>query len=285
MAMDRMTAEGRESARQDYCTALEKNKDYLPARVNLALLLQAEGRFMAAWNMSGVEEEKEEREGQGRKGGEGEKQRRRKGGERREGVGEEDRERKAEKRNTQEKKRSGKVDEEKEVQKTTELSAAALAARGVISLQMGHLSGAMLDFSRAIRDAPQAETLTNRGVLHQFLGDLPGAMRDYQRAVNFDPSYCHAHYNIGNVLFSQRQFREACKSFSRALGGSLDDAVLVNRGLVHMMLGEEEEAMVDITTAIELNPAAHAFFNRGHLWRSRGQLELARDDYTRGMSL
>ena len=91
------------------------------------------------------------------------------------------------------------------------LSAAVLAARGIISLQMGHLDGAMLDLSRSIRDAPCAETLTNRGVVHCFLGDVPSAMRDYQRALTFDPNYSLSHFNIGNVLLSQRHFREAIR--------------------------------------------------------------------------
>ena len=86
-----------------------------------------------------------------------------------------------------------------------------LAARGIISLQMGHLDGAMLDLSCSIQDIPSAETLTNRGVVHCFLGDVPNAMRDYRRALTFDPSNSLAHFNIGNILLSQRQFQEAIR--------------------------------------------------------------------------
>ena len=272
--MDRLTASGREQARADYSTALNKESSYYPARVNLAILLQAEGRFMAAWNLltgiEGVEKEQDkEEEGEG-------------GGRLRiQGDGGNKRRRGRREKNQKLKKPTNEVIEE---HKPPELSPPILATRGVISLQMGHLSGAMLDLSQAIQDAPSAETFTNRGVVQQFMGYLPAAMLDYQQALKFNPSYCHAHYNIGNLLFSQRQFRAALKSFSQALGGNLDDAVMVNRGLTRMMLDKEDGAMADLTAAVEKNPeAAHAFFNRGNLWRSKGQLKYARDDYTRGI--
>ena len=53
-----------------------------------------------------------------------------------------------------------------------------------------------------------AALLTNRGVVHQFMGDLVNAMRDYQRAVSLQSDYSLAHFNIGNVLFQQRHFKQ-----------------------------------------------------------------------------
>jgi Tfp pilus assembly protein PilF len=45
-------------------------------------------------------------------------------------------------------------------------------------------------------------------VVHQFIGDLVNAMRDYQRAASIQPDYSLAHFNIGNVLFQQRHFKQ-----------------------------------------------------------------------------
>ena len=53
-----------------------------------------------------------------------------------------------------------------------------------------------------------AALLTNRGVIHQFMGDVVNAMRDYQQAVAMEPDYFLAHFNIGNVLFQQRHFKQ-----------------------------------------------------------------------------
>ena len=53
-----------------------------------------------------------------------------------------------------------------------------------------------------------AALLTNRGVIHQFLGDIVNAMRDYQKAVALEPTYSLAHFNIGNIQFQQRHFKQ-----------------------------------------------------------------------------
>ncbi len=50
--------------------------------------------------------------------------------------------------------------------------------------------------------------LVNRGVIHQFMGDVVNAMNDYQEAVIIEPSYSLAHFNIGNILFQQRHFKQ-----------------------------------------------------------------------------
>ena len=50
--------------------------------------------------------------------------------------------------------------------------------------------------------------LTNRGVIHQFMGDVVSAMTDYSEAVKVDPVYSLAHFNMGNILFQQRHFKQ-----------------------------------------------------------------------------
>ena len=59
-----------------------------------------------------------------------------------------------------------------------------------------------------IQVVESAALLTNRGVIHQFIGDLVNAMKDYQRAVSVQPDFSLAHFNIGNVLFQQRHFKQ-----------------------------------------------------------------------------
>jgi tetratricopeptide (TPR) repeat protein len=52
------------------------------------------------------------------------------------------------------------------------------------------------------------------------------------------------------------------------------------------MVGEREGAMADLSGAISLNPhAAHAFFNRGNLYRCRGDLQAAQQDYQSALRL
>ena len=64
-----------------------------------------------------------------------------------------------------------------------------------------------------------AALLTNRGVIHQFMGDLVNAMRDYQKAVSVQSDYSLAHFNIGNVLFQQRHFKQVCYMYLKGSKG------------------------------------------------------------------
>ena len=44
------------------------------------------------------------------------------------------------------------------------------------------------------------------------MGDIVSAMNDYQEAVKVDPQYTLAHFNVGNILFQQRHFRQVGKN-------------------------------------------------------------------------
>ena len=40
------------------------------------------------------------------------------------------------------------------------------------------------------------------------MGDVVSAMNDYSEAVKVDPTYSLAHFNMGNILFQQRHFKQ-----------------------------------------------------------------------------
>lgn len=130
-----------------------------------------------------------------------------------------------------------------------------------------------------------ATLLTNRGVVSQFMGDVVSAMNDYEYALKLDPSHVLAHFNTGNVLFHQRLFDQALTSYTEAVTHSVqeDDSFLVNRAITHSILKQPEKAMADFKRAIEINPySAHAYFNRGNLYKSTGEYTKAEEDYKKG---
>ncbi|XP_064400384.1 uncharacterized protein LOC135346636 isoform X3 [Halichondria panicea] len=219
--MDYLTVKGNSKSRMDYLRTLELDPRYLPARVNLAFLLQVEGKFQEAWNQL------------------------------------------------------------TSVLKTDEGHISAREARAVISLQMGNLFGALLDINTAIQVHKNALLLVNRGVIHQFMGDVVNAMNDYQEAVIIEPSYSLAHFNIGNILFQQRHFKQAVNSYTKAVGSeSSVDSVLLNRAIAHVMLTDTKSALDDFREAILINPfSSHAYFNRANLYHSMGEFEKAELDY------
>ena len=88
---------------------------------------------------------------------------------------------------------------------------------------------------------------------------------------------------INDILISGALIM-SLRSYSRA--GSHDDAVLVNRGVAHVMLGEMDQAMADLTAAITLNPhTGHVYFNRANVYRSLGAMEMAGEDYIMALRL
>lgn len=126
---------------------------------------------------------------------------------------------------------------------------------------------------------------TNRGVVNQFMGDIVSAMNDYQAAIRLDRTHVLAHFNVGNVLFHQRLFDQAVANYSTAISHCVgeDDSILVNRGIAYSMLRQSDQALKDFGRAIEANPySAHAYFNRGNLYKSMEMYEKAEEDYKKG---
>lgn len=80
------------------------------------------------------------------------------------------------------------------------------------------------------------------------------------------------------------EISQAVESYSRALNdGNNVDSVLLNRGIAYVMLRDKETACKDFSEAIQANPfSAHAYFNRGNLYRSTGDYHKAEEDYKEG---
>lgn len=163
----------------------------------------------------------------------------------------------------------------------------ALEARAIISLQNSNTFGSLLDINRAISLKPTAQLLTERGVIHQYMKDMYNAVRDYERAIQLDPHQPLALYNMGNALLQQRLYIQAITMYSKVI--SLvkgDEGALVNRGICYVAVGDDENALLDFSNAINSNPCiAHAYFNRANLLKSMGRLQEAEYDYNKALEL
>jgi tetratricopeptide (TPR) repeat protein len=163
----------------------------------------------------------------------------------------------------------------------------ALANRAVVNLQMGNTFGAYQDISAAINIEQSSELFTNRGVINQFMNDDVNAMHDYQRALELDPNYALAHYNIANIYFYNRQFKQALHHYDLAIvNNPRDESALLNRAITKVMLKEAQSGLKDFTAALSISPhSAHIYFNRANLFASLNMLAEAEQDYTTAILL
>jgi len=174
---------------------------------------------------------------------------------------------------------------------------------------------------RAIVIKPRsAESYTSRGLVHAKIGNASQAAADFDRAVELDPTYPYARLHRGNFYLDAGRYREAVvdlvifvednpdylpalRSLARArsaaglheralvdfdeiVSRSPDHEAYLNRGLTRISAGRPEEAVEDLTRAIELNAdSADAHANRAFALVRLQRLELALADFDRAIEI
>ncbi|MDE7409352.1 MAG: tetratricopeptide repeat protein [Muribaculaceae bacterium] len=79
------------------------------------------------------------------------------------------------------------------------------------------------------------------------------AAADFEAATRLDPRLIHAWFNLGYILYSQRDYSQAAEYFTKAI--NLDPefgAAYYNRGLCYLSAGKKNEAFADLSRAGEL---------------------------------
>ena len=89
--------------------------------------------------------------------------------------------------------------------------------RGLSYAKNGEYDRAIIDFTQAIRIAPQAKFLTNRGNAWQSKGDLGHAIADYDRAIRIDPTDADAGNNRGTAWRGKGDIDRAMADYREAL--------------------------------------------------------------------
>ena len=95
------------------------------------------------------------------------------------------------------------------------------------------------------------------------------------------------HLNTGNEHFEQGQYDEAIVEYTKAIELEPQLAIVYNsRGLAYHMKGELDKAIADFDKAIELDPSrAEVYYNRGNVYFERGQFQSAIADYDKAIVL
>jgi Flp pilus assembly protein TadD len=120
----------------------------------------------------------------------------------------------------------------------------------------GNLSGAVLQFTQAVRLQPDDPTANNAlGAVLLASGNLDGAIGYLKTALVGRPDYFDAHYNLGNALASQGDFAGALLHFRAAVRLNPQDAgAEANLGSALAETGNLKEARLHFERALVIDP-------------------------------
>jgi cytochrome c-type biogenesis protein CcmH/NrfG len=122
-----------------------------------------------------------------------------------------------------------------------------------------------------------AESLKARGNAALQEGNIAAAELFYRKAIAADPGYMPAHYNLGNVLQTQRLYNEALGAYKSALNLAPDDyEIHVNIGVTLNSMARFDEAIDAFNRAEALAPdALEPTINKGVALDHSGRYEEA----------
>jgi tetratricopeptide (TPR) repeat protein/mono/diheme cytochrome c family protein len=120
----------------------------------------------------------------------------------------------------------------------------------------GELSGAVLQFTEAVRIRPDDPTANNAlGAVLLAGGQIDGAIPHLNTALKGRPDYFDAHYNLGNALAAQGDFAGALTHFQAAVRLHPQDAnAEANLGSALAETGNVKEARLHFERALEIDP-------------------------------
>ncbi|WP_017303690.1 protein kinase family protein [Spirulina subsalsa] len=118
-------------------------------------------------------------------------------------------------------------------------------------------------------------------------GDYQGAIATYNRVIDQHPDSAEAHYQRAMVHRTLGQNQRAIDDLTTAiqLGGKLDEAYY-QRGNLRYLIGDRPGAIADYNAALEQNPnMAKVYVNRGLVHADQGNEPQALADYNQAIAL
>ena len=128
----------------------------------------------------------------------------------------------------------------------------------------------------------QSILIYNTSQVYEIIKDFDMAEKQLRLAISFDPFYGEYYNDLGNLLCKMEgREAEAFSAFDRAieLCPPYYEAHL-NRGALHMRVGQHERALTDFLRTLEIKPTEHrAMFEIGTLRLQRGEFRSALASY------
>ncbi|MGW4967097.1 tetratricopeptide repeat protein [Nonomuraea sp. NPDC004186] len=117
------------------------------------------------------------------------------------------------------------------------------------------LDAALADFDTACTLTPASvDALGGRGTVYYAMERLQESLADLSAALDLEPSYTWARSKRGDVLYDLGRYAEAVDDYTQCLAQHENVWDLGLRGNSYRLLGRHDQALADLTRAIELAP-------------------------------
>lgn len=172
------------------------------------------------------------------------------------------------------------------VAKTTRLierrdSIPAYRMRAFALSALGRKEEALADFTKIIELAPDSDAYRNRADLYAALKRDKQAIADYTRAIELKPNEPHW-YTVRGKFYLERGHRsKALADYAKAV--ELAPYLIIPLCPPSFKEKLDEHRLIGYTRAIELEPCAWNFYQRGDFYLRRGQYDKALADYKRAV--
>jgi tetratricopeptide (TPR) repeat protein len=144
----------------------------------------------------------------------------------------------------------------------------------------GDYAKALYEYDCALTFAPDdPHILTARAQAQHALGNWQAALAGLDRAITAHPTHAGAYLARAEVAFSLRWYEFALKDAydANALAPN-DPHTYYWRGMAHLMLGEEENARLDLISALDLR-----YEPRDQLWQAFATLASSQGDHAKAI--
>ncbi|MDD5092299.1 MAG: tetratricopeptide repeat protein [Candidatus Wallbacteria bacterium] len=137
------------------------------------------------------------------------------------------------------------------------------------------------------REPLYASALSLRGLTWKALGNFSAAVSDFSAEISLNPEFTNSHIHKAEALAGSGKYDEAAFECGAALELTGQNPVIsLQKGLYHHMGGRHEDAIIDFSSVIEIQPdCARAYYLRGNSLFNLGRYEEALSDYSRAIEL
>jgi tetratricopeptide (TPR) repeat protein len=162
----------------------------------------------------------------------------------------------------------------------------AYSNRATAYLASNQLDLAIQDLTEVIHAEPDnGRAFFDRGTAHERGGSYDDAIADYRKAIRLLPDFAPAAAALGSLLGSKHP-DEALVELSTAIRLDPRSPALRARGALYLSLGQAERALADFNQVIANGDSDNiAYLNRGAVKAKLGDFAGAIQDYTRSIEL